>query len=567
MANPHVTAANRYAREVVAGKIDACKWVKLACQRHLTDLERSKKPRYKYKFDLAAAQAVCEFISLLPHTKGKWAQKKELIVLQPWQCFIFCVLFGWKHRKSGLRRYRKAYIAVPRKNGKSIIAAGIGLYMFAADGEFGAEVYSGATTEKQAWEVFRPARQMLERTDELRMLIGAEVWAKALVTPEDGSRFEPVIGKPGDGSSPSCAIVDEYHEHDTSDLVDTMETGMGARDQPLLLEITTSGFNIAGPCYDQEVDAKRMLEGVLEDDELFAIIYSIDEGDKWDSPAVLKKANPNYGVSVLADFLLSQQRQAVQSAAKQTRFKTKHLNIWCAAKAAWLNLLEWAKCADLTLRPEQFKGERCYLTLDLASRSDVCVIMLMFVRVIDGKQHFFLFGRYYLPESAIEGDSGDDVKNQSAYRKWVIEGFLQQHDGAEIDFDLIEEDLLELIAEYGPDEVVFDPWRAAQLEQRLTKNGVVTVELGQTVKNLSLPMKEFEAAVKAGRVHHDGNPVLTWMASNVVAKLDAKDNIYPRKEKDHQKIDGIFASLMGVARAISGTEPDSAYEERGILML
>jgi phage terminase large subunit-like protein len=505
MANPHVTAANRYAREVVAGKVDACKWVKLACQRHLNDLEKSKKARAKYKFDVADAQSVCEFIELLPHTKGKWAQKKELIVLRPWQAFIFCVLFGWKHRKNGRRRYRKAYIAVPRKNGKSIIAAGIGLYMFAADGEFGAEVYSGATTEKQAWEVFRPARQMLERTPELRELIGAEVWAKALVTPEDGSRFEPVIGKPGDGSSPSCAIVDEYHEHDTSDLVDTMETGMGARDQPLLLEITTSGFNIAGPCFDQESDAKRMLEGVLDDEELFAIIYSIDEGDKWDAPAALRKANPNYGVSVSEDFLLSQQRQAVQSASKQTRFKTKHLNIWCAAKSAWLNLLEWGKCADRKLRPEQFKGERCYLTLDLASRSDVCVIMLMFVRVIDGKQHFYLFGSYYLPESAIEGDT----KNQNTYRKWVIEGFLQQHDGAEIDFDLIEEDTLALVGEYGPDEVVFDPYRAAQLEQRLTKNGVLAVELGQTVKNLSLPMKEFEAAVKAGRVHHDGNPVLT----------------------------------------------------------
>jgi phage terminase large subunit-like protein len=557
MANPHVTAANRYAREVVAGKIDACKWVKLACQRHLTDLEKSKKARAKYKFDVADAQSVCEFIELLPHTKGKWAQKKELIVLRPWQAFIFCVIFGWKHRKNGRRRYRKAYIAVPRKNGKSIIAAGIGLYMFAADGEFGAEVYSGATTERQAWEVFRPARQMLERTPELRECIGAEVWAKALVTPEDGSRFEPVIGKPGDGSSPSCAIVDEFHEHDTSDLVDTMETGMGARDQPLLLEITTSGFNIAGPCFDQESDAKRMLEGVLDDEELFAIIYSIDEDDKWDAPAALRKANPNYGVSVGEDYLLSQQRQAAQSASKQTRFKTKHLNIWCAAKSAWLNLLEWGKCADRKLRPEQFKGERCYLTLDLASRSDVCVIMLMFVRIIDGKQHFYLFGSYYLPEAAIEGDT----KNQDTYRKWVIEGFLLQHDGAEIDFDLIEEDTLALVAEYGPDEVVFDPYRAAQLEQRLTKNGVLAVELGQTVKNLSLPMKEFEAAVKAGRVHHDGNPVLTWMAANVVAKLDAKDNIYPRKEKAHQKIDGILASLMGVARAISGAEQDGNIDD------
>ncbi len=420
--------------------------------------------------------------------------------------------------------------------------------MFAADGEFGAEVYSGATTEAQAWEVFRPAKQMLERTDELRDALGAEVWAKALLTPEDGSRFEPVIGKPGDGASPSCAIVDEYHEHDTSDLVDTMETGMGSRDQPLLLMITTAGFNIAGPCFDQEQDAKKVLEGALDDPELFVLIYSIDDNDKWDDPASLRKANPNFGVSVDEDFLLAQQKQAINSASKQTRFKTKHLNIWCSAKSAWLNILEWNKCADRTLRPEQFKGCKCYVTLDLASRSDVCVIMLMFVKEIDGKQHFYLFGSYYLPENAIE----NDPKNSGTYRKWVIEGFLQQHDGAEIDFDLIEEDTLALVAEYGPDEVVFDPYRAAQLEQRLTKNGVTAVELGQTVKNLSLPMKEFESAVKAGRVHHDGNPVLTWMASNVVAKLDAKDNIYPRKEKPEQKIDGIVAGLMGVARAMFG---------------
>lgn len=550
MANPHVTAANRYAREVVAGKIVACKWVRLACKRHLDDLVTSKAAKSRFVFDPPSAESVCAFIELLPHTKGKWGKKKELIVLRPWQMFIFCVLFGWKLRKNGRRRFRKAYIAVPRKNGKSIIAAGIGLYMFAADGEYGAEVYSGATTEKQAWEVFRPAKQMVERTPELKEYIGAEVWAKMLITPIDGSRFEPVIGKPGDGASPSCAIVDEYHEHDTSDLVDTMETGMGSRDQPLMVEITTAGFNIAGPCFDQEIDAKKMLQGVFTDDELFAIMYTIDDDDPWDDPKSLRKANPNWGISVDEDFLLSQQRQAVQSAAKQTRFKTKHLNIWCSAKSAWLNILEWNKCADDTLRPAQFKGCKCYVTLDLASRSDVCVIMLMFVKEIAGKQHFYFFGSYYLPEFAIE----NDTKNNSAYRKWVIEGFLQQHDGAEIDFDLIEEDTLAMVAEYGPDEVVFDPYRAAQLEQRLTKNGIVAVELGQTVKNLSLPMKEFDSAVKAGRVHHDGNPVLTWMASNVVAKLDAKDNIYPRKEKPEQKIDGIVAALMGVARAISGTE-------------
>lgn len=548
MANPHVTAANRYAREVVAGKIIACKWVKLACKQHLDGLEAAKKKGAKYFFDPEAAESVCKFIELLPHTKGKWGKKKELIVLQPWQMFIFCVLFGWKLRKNGRRRYRKAYIAVPRKNGKSIIAAGIGLYMFAADGEYGAEVYSGATTEKQAWEVFRPAKQMLERTDDLKDAIGAEVWAKMLLSPLDGSRFEPVIGKPGDGSSPSCAIVDEYHEHDSPDLVDTMETGMGARDQPLLLEITTAGFNIAGPCFDQELDAKKVLEGALEEDELFAIIYTIDEGDEWDDPKSLRKANPNIGVSVDEDFLLSQQRQAIQNASRQTRFKTKHLNVWCSAKTSWLNILEWNKCADFTLRPEQFKGEKSWLTIDLASRSDICCTMQVFKKNIEGKDHYFLFGRYYLPEDAIQ----NNPKNKNTYQKWVIEGFLEQHDGAEIEFDLVRDDVLATMNEFQTEEVAFDPWRAAHLAQHLMKEGAEAVEFRQTVQNMSQPMKELESAVKAGRLHHDGNPVLTWMASNVVAKVDAKDNIYPRKEKPENKIDGIVAAIMAIARAMSG---------------
>ena len=541
----------------------ACKWVRLACKRHIDDLKAAKKKGAIYYFDEAAANKVCAFLSLMPHTKGKWAQKKELIKLQPWQCFTFSALFGWKLAKNGRRRFRKAYVAVPRKNGKSIIGSGIGLYMFAADGEFGAEVYSGATTERQAWEVFRPAKQMLERTPDLREAFGAEVWAKALVNPGDGSRFEPVIGKPGDGSSPSCAIVDEYHEHDTSDLVDTMETGMGSREQPLMLMITTAGFNIAGPCFDQEIEAKKMLDGVLPNDELFALIYTIDEADKWDDPRSLYKANPNLGVSVDEDFLLSQQRQAIQSATHQTRFKTKHLNVWCSAKAQWLNLLEWNKCADYSLRPEQFAGYDNWITLDLASTSDVCVVMQVFKKKVDGKDHYYLFGKYFLPENAIE----NDPKNRNSYRKWVIEGFLEQHDGAEIDYDLIREHTADMLTKYQPKEVAFDPWKAAHLAQQLMKDGAEAVEFRQTVQNMSTPMKELESAVKGGRMHHDGNPVLTWMASNVVAKMDAKDNIYPRKDKNEQKIDGIVAAIMGIARAMVDADTSSVYEDHGVRAL
>lgn len=557
----YVNQANDYAKSVVSGKTVACKWVRLACKRHLDDLKQAKKRDFRFKFDAEAANSVCRFIEWLPHTKGKWAQQRQLISLEPWQCFIFCVLFGWKVKKNGLRRFRKAYICVPRKNGKSIIAAGIGLYMFAADGEFGAEVYSGATTEKQAWEVFRPAKQMLERTDELREYTEAEVWAKSLVIPADGSRFEPIIGKPGDGSSPSCAIIDEYHEHDTSDAVDTMETGMGAREQPLLLLITTSGFNVAGPCYDQEQDAKKMLEGALDIDDLFAVIYSIDEEDDWSDPKSLVKANPNLGVSVDLDFLLAQQRNAIQNASHQTRFKTKHLNVWCSAKTAWMNIIEWNRCADYSLRIEDFTGVDCWMSIDLASRSDICAVSILFKKRIDNKDHYYLFGRYNLPEDAIL----NNTKNRSAYQRWVIEGFLYQHDGAEIDFEIIKDDIKDLIDTYSPKEVVFDPWRAAQLAQELMKEGAECVEFRQTVQNMSAPMKELESAVKGDRFHHDGNPVLTWMISNVVAKVDAKDNVFPRKEKPENKIDGVVSAIMAMARGMSVDDSDSIYEDRGII--
>lgn len=549
MANPHVVKANKYARDVVAGKVPACKWVRLACARHLDDIEASKLKSFPYKFDAVDAERVCVFLEMLPHTKGKWAREKELIKLEAWQCFIFAVMFGWKRKKNGRRRFRKAYVKVPRKNGKSLIAAGAGLYMFAADGEFGAEVYAGATTEAQAWEVFRPAKQMIDRTPELMELIGAESWAKSLVIPDDGSRFEPVIGKPGDGSSPSLAIVDEYHEHDTSDLVDTMETGMGARDQPLTLIITTAGYNIAGPCYEQELEAQKILQKLdgFEDEELFAIMYGIDDGDDPFDPASLYKANPNIGVSVDIDYLLAAQRGAKQSASKQTRFLTKHLNKWCSAKTAWLSLDAWEACADRTLRPEQFIGADCWVALDLASTSDICAVPLLFRKKIDGKDHYYLFGSYFLPELEIE----NNPKNSNAYKKWVIEGFLEQHEGAEIDYELIREHVEEMLSKYQPREVTFDPWKASHLAQQIMKAGAEVVEFRQIVANMSLPMKELESAVKAGRLHHDGNPVLTWMVSNVVAKLDKKDNIYPNKEKPENKIDGVVAAIMAIGRAMA----------------
>jgi phage terminase large subunit-like protein len=561
MANPHVVAANKYARDAVSGKVPAGKYARLACRRHLDDLEKAKAKDSAFFFDAEAGERACAFVELLPHTKGKWARSGERLVLSPWQCFILVCIFGWKRRKNGFRRFRELYAEIPRKNGKSQLGAGIGLYMLIADNEYGAEIYSGATTEKQAWEVFGPARQMMQRTPGLMKAAGVEVWAKSLAIPSDGSKFEPVIGKPGDGSSPSCALIDEFHEHDTPDLIDTMQTGMGAREQPLTAIITTAGYNLGGPCFDKHSEAKKMLDGLIENDELFAMIFSIDlepyelngvtyPADDWADPKTLIKANPNYGVSVDGDFLQAQQRRATQNPIEQNRFKTKHLNVWCSARNAWMNMIQWQMCGDEALTIDEFEGEESWFVLDLASKNDICAFVQLFKRKLNGADHYYAFGRYYLPEDAIE----EAKANQALYRKWIIQGHLLQTEGAEIDFDVIREDVKAMASRFHVQEVAYDPWRATQLAHQLAKDGATVVEFRQTVQNMSPAMKELMAAVKGGRFHHDGNPALAWMVSNVVAKEDAKENIYPRKDRPEQKIDGPVALMMAVGRAMVGED-------------
>ncbi|MEB0270855.1 terminase large subunit, partial [Pseudomonas sp. 5B4] len=332
---PNVEAANRWARDVVRGRVPACRYVQLACQRHLDDIVRSKSAGFSYKFDGKKAEKKLKLAQMLPHVKGEWAFKRQLITLEPWQKFGLSMTFGWVKKRSGLRRFRESYWEVPRKNGKSVIAAAVGIGMFVLDNEFGAEIYSGATTEKQAWEVFRPARLMVKRSPMLMEAAGIEVNASNMSRPDDGSRFEVVIGNPGDGASPSCAIVDEYHEHDSAALYETMLTGMGARRQPLMFVITTAGSNIEGPCYDMRGRVVEMLEGTVPDDELFGWIWTIDEGDDWTDPKVMAKANPNIGVSVYQDYLVSQQQKAIKNASFQNTFKTKHLNVWVSARTVY----------------------------------------------------------------------------------------------------------------------------------------------------------------------------------------------------------------------------------------
>lgn len=552
---PHVVKAEAYARDIVDGKIPACKWVILACQRHLDDKEKSKG-RWKYRLDRAKAQRVCEFAERMPHIKGVWSQKNELIRLEPWQCFNLVCIFGWVNKATGLRRFRRAAIKIPRKNAKSTLAAIIGNYMLVADDEAGAEVYAGATTQEQAFEVFRPAKLMVEKSPDFQAYFGVLPGARSIVQPRTNSFFKPLIGKPGDGASPHCHIADEYHEHHSDEQVDTMRTGMGARQQPLQLIITTAGDNIAGPCFMEFEDGKKILEGLKTNDEVFVMIYTIDEDDDWTSEIALLKANPNFGISVDADYLRAQQADAMQTPRKQAVFKTKHLNIWVGAMDAYFDMQKYRACAEPSLRIDMFHGKRCRIALDLASKVDLAAIDIQFP--VDDE--YVSFTKYYLPSAAVESAGRDH------YRSWRDEGWLTVTDGDIIDFDKIESDLLTFGSLFEVEEIAYDPWQATQLAQNLQKNGATVIEYRQTVQNMSEPMKQLDALIRAGKYHHDGNPVSAWCLSNVVAKTDAKDNVYPRKSRDENKIDGAIAKIMNLGRAIQTPAPVvSVYKTRGIV--
>lgn len=539
------TIAKRYARDVLAGKIPAGHYVRLACKRFLDDVDRK---RFAFYFDDEAADRALRFEQLMPHVKGKWAAKRQLLKYEPWQVFVEANVFGWREKKTKLRRFRRSYEEIPRKNAKSTRMAARGIYLFCADGETGAEVYSGATTEKQALEVFRTAWQMVQKLPALRERFGIEQAGNAknpgpMYVLEDMSRFQTIIGKPGDGSSPHAAIVDEYHEHDSDQMVDAMQTGMGAREQPLLSIITTAGSNLGGPCYEYRRDVVRVLEGQEEDDRLFGIIYSIDEGDRWDDPNSLIKANPNYGVSVFEPFLLSELEQAKRSAQKQNVFRTKHLNQWVGARTAWMNMLAWQR-QKRELKIEDFVGCRCWVGIDLASKLDVTAVVMLFEK----NGAFYCIPRFYVPEKR-----ADEVKR---YRDYVTGGHMIATPGDMTDYGFIEHDLQELARTIELEDLAFDPAQAAYLMVRLQQAGLQVVEFPQTVRNMSDPMKEVEARVIARSLFHDGNPMMTWMMGNVTARLNAKEQIYPRKESEEEKIDGPVALIIAMGRALLALDGD-----------
>jgi len=529
--------ARQYVDDVLAGRLDVPELVRLACQRFIDDLTRPE-----FVFDAAKADAAVGNIEQLPHVKGRWSG--DHIKLEPWQCFWVASIFGWTWAETGYRRFRYAYAQIPRKNGKSLTAIAIALQFFAADDEQGAEVYLGATSEAQARDLlFLPTRRMVETCPQFRKFYGIEVNASTLVIGSSFSRLKSVIRKPDDGYNPHCAVVDEYHEHETDAQWSTFDTGMGSREQPLLLTVTTAGSNLGGPCKEYRDDCERILKSG-GGDSTFALIYEPDETDAWDDPATLRKVNPNIGVSVSEAYLLDQLDQARRSASKQNAFRTKHLNQWVGAKVAWMNMLAWQR-QKRAMDPEQYRARPAYLGIDLASKKDVAAVAVI---VPDGDA-YATFQWYYAPEAA--------ALDNEKYRELATAGVLALTPGSATDYGEIEAKLEELAALFDIRQVGFDQWQAQYLAQRLMERGLPMTEFPHQVRTFSDPMKEIEALVLDRRLWHDGNKATTWMMGNVMGKADAKENIYPTRSRPHDpacKIDGVVAMVMAMGLAMRARE-------------
>lgn len=540
-----------YAEQVHARNILACVEVRQAAKRFLSDLKRSQKRSYRWKYDEARAHRFCKFFEGFQHYKNDFlghAQRGERFHLEPWQLFGLCNIFGWVDKETGLRRFTEVYWEVPRKNGKTPMAAAVGLYGLTADNEFGAEIFTGAASEKAAEEgLFSAAKAMAEKSAAFRVAFGVWVNAKSIVVQRRNASFKPLKAKPQDGPSPHFVLADEYHEYKTDRLIDWARTGMTARSQPLLFEITTAGTNIASPCYVRHLEAQEVLAGRRINERLWCCIYTVDQGVKWSSKKAILMANPNHGVSVNPEQIGHDQEQAKQSTLRQNEFKTKNLNIWVNQATPWMNMHKWEKCIDARMKIEDFALEECKAGVDLASRRDTVSTVRMFRRVIGEQKHFYAFMRHYLNEQQIR-----DPRN-THYQAWVDKGHLIETPGDVTSYLQVRDDLLADSVSLVMKELVFDPFHAAPFIQFLRERGdwnpsTEIVDLKQNEEQQSAPMKEFEAAVYEGRFHFDGNPVMTWMIGNTAVKISERDNWRPIRKHIDQKIDGTIAILLAFAR-------------------
>lgn len=596
--------AEQYVDAVLSGEQVACRMVRLACDRHRHDLKTGHE-RGLY-FDEPAARLAVAFFSLLRHSKGEWAGQP--IHLEPWQQFWIWVLFGWK-RKDGTRRFRTTYLEVARKNGKSTLAAGIGLLLTIIDGEPGAEVYTAATKRDQARITHAEAVRMVRQSPELRREV--KLFRDNINNPKTFSKFEP-LGKDADsthGLNVHGVIADEVHAWKGRDLWDVLETATSARRQPLMVAITTAGFDRQSLCWQLHDYAEKVLLGIIDDDTFFGLIYTLDGDEKdedgniirpaddWEDEAVWIKANPNLYVSKKIDDIQRKAKRARNMPAALNAFLRLDMNIWTQASERWIDPARWQACnaapgaqyshphrslileddetkiltwdrnpdVIMSLFAEALRGRLCYGALDLSSNIDITAWVLLFPPEED-EEPYWVIPRFFIPRDNIE----ERVKRDHVpYDAWLSMGILTATPGNVIDYDFITAQVDQDAQDFDIVEIGFDRWGATKIQTTLMNMGGDdwVVPIGQGFASMSPPMKELEKLILGGQLGHGGHPVLAWMADNLVARMDPAGNIKPDKEKSREKIDGVVALIMALDRAMRRYDVTSTYEDRDLLVI
>ncbi|HIH7963752.1 TPA: terminase large subunit [Streptococcus suis] len=512
-------------------------------------------------YDEAKADRAVTFINNLSHTKGKWAGKR--FDLLPWQEQIIRDLFGIV-KEDGNRQFLTAYIEIPKKNGKSELAAAIALYLLYADNEASAEVYGAACDRNQASIVFDVAKQMVQMSRPLEKrskIMGA---TKRIVNYSNSGFYQVLSAETGTkhGLNVSGLVFDEIHAQPNRHLYDVLTKGSGdAREQPLFFIITTAGTDRNSICYELHTKALDILNGRKKDTSFYPVVYGLSDEDDWNDEANWRRANPSLGHTIGIDRVREAYQQALDNPAEENVFKQLRLNMWTSSSVAWIPEHVYAKGND-PIQYESLKGRSCYAGLDLSSTSDITAFVLVFPPRFE-EENYIVLPYFWLPEDTLELRCRRD---HVLYDVWERHGYIKTTEGNVVHYGFIEKFIEDLSEIYHIKEIAYDRWNATQMVQNLEGMGLTLVPFGQGYKDMSPPSKELYKLMMEGKIQHGGHPVLKWMGQNVVMRQDPAGNIKPDKEKSVEKIDGIVALIMGLDRCIRHkTDEGSVYDERGIL--
>ena len=510
-------------------------------------------------FDADAAQRAVDFFSeVLTHPDDSpGAKAGDKFILQPWQTDFIATLFGWK-RPDGARRYTESLGAVPRKNGKTALCAGLALYGLVAEGKVNAQIYSAAMDRDQASAIYRWAARMVVQKPQLAKRLNCIDSTKRITYRQSGSFYSALSGDANTGHSkkPYMVLFDELHTQRTRGLFDSLQSGMGASLNRLFISITTAGWDRHSVCWAVWQRARNVRDTHGEFDPYFLpMLYEIRDDEDWQDEEVWKRVNPNFGVSIDANFLREEFAQAKQSPALENRFRNLYLNQWVEQAIRWLPMDAWDEAGG---ELPNLDGESCWCGLDLSATTDLTALALVFRLPNDC---YAVLPHFFIPEDTAKAKENQD---RVPYRQWAKDGLVTMTPGSQVDFTFIVRKLVELREKYHIQEIAADRWGLAPLLPPLQAEGFEVVEFGQGYASMSGPAKELEKLVIGRKILHGGNPVLRWNASNAAIQRDAAENIKPVKDKSTGRIDGIVATIMGLARAMAGDEHQWFYERNPV---